>query len=217
VSRSLRVSDQASRERPGRGGRRASPARLGLVRVGDNFSDEFPDGDATSTEAYASLVRTGVALLGELDRCLMATFGVPQLAATALAVVEGADHPLTPTEISERVLVAAATMTATLNVLERRGWVVRRPNPQDRRSMLVEITSDGRSTLDQLLPGVRLLERDAMSGLTDRERRQLLRLLSKVLSSAAALAAGPPIALAGRRNRPSPRTSQPDAAQVPTA
>jgi hypothetical protein len=36
--------------------------------VDTDFEDEYPDGDRTCTEAYASLVRTGEALLGELDR-----------------------------------------------------------------------------------------------------------------------------------------------------
>ena len=30
-----------------------------MVRVGPDFADEFPDGDAAATEAHATLVRTG--------------------------------------------------------------------------------------------------------------------------------------------------------------
>jgi len=97
-------------------------------------------------------------------------------------------------------------MTATLDVLERRGWIERRPNPSDRRSVLVSITEAGRATTDQLLPGVRVVEREAMATLTPRERDQLLRLLAKVLDRAAEIAAETPIPLEGRRIRPS-RTS----------
>jgi DNA-binding MarR family transcriptional regulator len=177
-----------------------------VVRVGPDFAEEFPEADRTSTEAYASLVRTGTALLLELDRCIDDSLSVPHPAATALAVIEGAGRPLTPSEISERMLVASATMTATLDVLERRDWIERRPNPSDRRSVLVSITEAGRATTDHLLPGVRVVEREAMASLTPRERDQLLRLLAKVLARAAELAAEPPIPLEGRRNRPS-RTS----------
>ena len=49
-------------------------------------------------------------------------------------MIEGADEPLTPSQISERVVAASATTTATLDLLERRGWIVRQPNPADRRS-----------------------------------------------------------------------------------
>jgi DNA-binding MarR family transcriptional regulator len=96
-------------------------------------------------------------------------------------------------------------MTATLDQLESRGWVVRLPNPADRRSVLVEITDAGRAITDRLLPGIRLIEREVMSGLSERERRQLVTLLGKVLARATEVADAAPIALEGRRHRP-PRT-----------
>jgi len=172
------------------------------VRVGPDFEQEFPDADRSSTEAYASLVRTGVALTVELDRAILATFDVPHAVLTALAVVEGAGAPLTPSQISERVLVPSATMTATLDALERRGWIARRPNAADRRSLLVEVTDEGRAVADRLLPGIRKVERGILSALSERERLQLLRLLGKVLAHAAEVAAGPPALLEGRRLPP---------------
>jgi DNA-binding MarR family transcriptional regulator len=187
-----------------RSGKRArpSPAKLGLVRVDDDFADEYPDGDSTSTEAHASLVRAGTAALQELDRCVEANFGIGQPAATTLAVLDGAGGPLTPSQISERMLVASASTTATLDLLERRGWVRRMPNPEDRRSTLVEITDAGRAIADRLLAGVRILERDVLDQLSPRERSQLLALLDKLLTRLAELADAPPIPLEGRRNRP---------------
>ena len=197
------MSEPSRPARPGRGGRgRPSPASLGVVRVDADFQDEYPDGDATCTEAYATLCRTGEALLGELDRCIAATFDMPQAAATALAVIDGAGAPLTPSQVSDRVLVASATMTATLDLLEYRGWIRRVPNPADRRSILIEITPDGRATADQLLPGIRTVERSVLSALTTDERAQLLDLLAKVLARAADVAAGPPEPLSGQRIRP---------------
>jgi DNA-binding MarR family transcriptional regulator len=173
-----------------------------VVRVGPGFAEEFPDGDAHSTEATASLVRAGTALTLELDRRILESLGVAHPVVTALAVVEGADRPLTPSEISERVLVASATMTSTLDVLESRGWVVRTPNPDDRRSVLVSATEEGRAVADRFLPGIREWERDTMSALSPKEREQLVTLLAKVLSRAAELAEQPAPPLDGRRNRP---------------
>jgi DNA-binding MarR family transcriptional regulator len=196
------VSDRNPTRRPGRGAPRPSPASLGVVRAGDGFAAEFPDGDAPSTEATATLVRAGTSVLIELDRTIMATFGVAHPVVTALAVIEGAEGPLTPSEISERVLVASATMTATLDALESRGWVVRAPNPADRRSVLVAITDQGRATADRFLPGIRTVEMALMSGLTAKEREQLVGLLAKVLARAAEVAEEPVIPLEGRRNRP---------------
>jgi DNA-binding MarR family transcriptional regulator len=173
-----------------------------VVRVDPDFNTEYPDGDATSTEAYATLARAGAACLQELERFVAAQFDMPVAAATVLAVLDGAGEPLTPSQISERVLVASATMTATLDLLERRNWVRRTPNPDDRRSTRVEITADGRATADRLLPAIRAIERRALSALTKAERLQLVDLLAKVLDRLASIAAEPPQPLTGKRIRP---------------
>jgi DNA-binding MarR family transcriptional regulator len=189
--------------RPGRGGRdRPGLAARGVVQVGDDFDEEYPDGDRASTEAFATLCRVGSVLLAELEQRVDATFGVKQVVATTLAVIDGADRALTPSEIGERVLLPSASITSTLDILERRGWIRRLPNPDDRRSLLIEITADGRATADQLLPGIRVLERDVLSLLSPKERTQLLAMLGKVLARAAELEVEPVEPLQGRRNRP---------------
>jgi DNA-binding MarR family transcriptional regulator len=197
------MSESGTTPRRGRNGRgRPSPALFGLVRVDDDFQDEYPEADRTCTEAYASLVRVGEALLGELDRRIRLTFAIPQTAATALAVIDGAGKPLIPSQVSDRLLVPSATMTATLDLLENRGWIRRVANPDDRRSTLIEITPDGRAIADQLLPGIRVLEKNVLSALTPGERIQLLDLLAKVLTRAADVANEQPQPLSGQRVRP---------------
>ena len=211
------MSEPSRRQRPGRGSR-PSPASLGIVKVDADFPNEYPGGDPTCTEAYASLCRTGEALLGELDRRIAATFGISQSAATALAVIDGAGTPLTPSQVSERVLIASATMTATLDLLERRGWIRRVPNPADRRSVLIEITPEGRATTDRLLPGIRTVERTILSAITPDERAQLLDLLAKILARTAEAAAASPGPLHGQRNRPArltPRDTEPGPPPAP--
>jgi DNA-binding MarR family transcriptional regulator len=93
-------------------------------------------------------------------------------------------------------------MTATLDLLEYRGWIRRIPNPGDRRSVLIEITPDGRAVTDQLLPGIRTVERNILSALTPEERAHLLEMLAKILARAAGVAAEPPEPLNGQRIRP---------------
>lgn len=65
--------------------------------------------------SQSAVSRIWRALLGELDRRVRMTFGIPQAAATALAVIDCAGAPLTPSQVSDRVLIASATMTATLD------------------------------------------------------------------------------------------------------
>jgi DNA-binding MarR family transcriptional regulator len=194
-------------ERPTRrvrrdGDRRPAVGARGAVRVDEDFVKEYPDGEPRSTEGFASLVRAGEAVLAELDRCIESSLEVRHPVFTALAVLDGAGEPLTPSQIADRVLVPSATMTATLDALERRGWARRLPNPDDRRSVLVEITTEGRAVTDRGLPGIRAIERSVMSVLTLEERAQLVELLDKVLRRSGEVAAEPPVPLEGRRNRP---------------
>jgi DNA-binding MarR family transcriptional regulator len=173
-----------------------------VVKVDDDFTQEFPDGDPRLTEAHSSLVRTGTALLAEIERCMQATFDVPQTVLNSLAVIDGAGEPLTPSQIGERMFVSSATMTGVIDQLEYRGWARRQPNPDDRRSVLVEVTDEGKAITDQLLPGIRKIERATLGVLSAAELRTLLELLAKVLQGATAVAAAPPIVLEGRRRRP---------------
>lgn len=172
------------------------------MKVGADFTREYPDGDPAAAEAFATLIRTGEAVNAEVERAMLASFGAPQTMLNSLAVIEGADTLLTPGQISERTLTSSATMTSTLDALEHRGWVRRVPNPDDRRSVLIEITDDGQAVADQFLPGIRSIEQTVLTYLTGAERATLLDLLAKVLQGAAKAAAANPVPLEGRRNRP---------------
>ena len=192
--------------RPHRRGRASaipiSPAALGVVKVDADFTQEYPDGNPLTAEVLATLIRAGNAMSIEIERAMLATFDVPQSVLNSLAVVEGAERTLTPSEISERTLTSSGTMTGTLDALEYNGWIRRIPNPDDRRSVLIEITDDGQAVADQFLPGIRRVERALLAELTSAELATLLKLLAKVLRGAATVAANEPIPLEGRRKRP---------------
>jgi len=172
------------------------------VRVPSDFAEEFPDGDATAAEVVATLIRAGQALSDELDRGMQASFGVSEAVLQCLAVIDGAGGPLTPSEISERTLRSSATMTSLLDALEREGWARRIPNPDDRRSVRVEITDEGKALADRFLPGVRNVERAVVADLTAAERSKLMTALAKILAATAQMSAEDPILFEGRRNRP---------------
>jgi DNA-binding MarR family transcriptional regulator len=180
----------------------AAQAALGVVRIPPDFTEEYPDGDPSAAEVYATLIRTGQALYDELDRGMQATFGVPESLLQALAAIDGSERPLTPTEIAERMSRSSATMTNLLDALDREGWARRVPNPDDRRSVLVEITDEGKALADRFLPGVRKVERAVIGDLTAAERSTLMDILAKVLDATARVSAAEPIPFEGRRDRP---------------
>ena len=63
----------------------------------------------------------------------------------------GAPHELTPTELARHRMMTSGGMTAALDRLERKGLVVRIPNPADRRGSLVRLSDAGRAVIDDAM------------------------------------------------------------------
>ena len=104
------------------------------------------------------------------------------LCQSDFGVLEALLHkgPLPVKALGEKVLLTSGSMTAAIDRLERRGWVMRGEDPGDRRSRIVRLTSEGRRTIQALF---RSHERDmeqAAAGLTRAERAELIGLLRKL-------------------------------------
>jgi DNA-binding MarR family transcriptional regulator len=148
-----------------------------------------------------ALVRTGDRLLASFDRALR-HHRLSRAGREALAVLDGAGQPLSPTAIAERLIVTTASVTSLLDTLERRGLVERQPDPTDRRRLLIVITEDGKTIVDQFLPEVVALQTAAMATLTEAQRRQLVELLTTLGANLAALDADEVIRTAAPRGLP---------------
>lgn len=102
-----------------------------------------------------------------------------------LAALRRADHPnrLTPTDLARHQMMTSGGMTAAIDRLERRGLVARRPNPNDRRGSLIELTDEGRSVVDRAIELQTEVEGRLVQALDESERRSLEQLLRKLLRS----------------------------------
>ncbi|WEK04263.1 MAG: MarR family transcriptional regulator [Candidatus Devosia phytovorans] len=119
-------------------------------------------------------------LVRELDRQL-APLGLTPAHMPVLMALEAGD--MTQKAIAQQAAVEQATMTATLNRMERDGLVIRRPNPQDGRSMLVSLTPLARGKLPQVAQAAQTINALAMETLTEAERLQYRALLGKVIAT----------------------------------
>jgi DNA-binding MarR family transcriptional regulator len=83
------------------------------------------------------------------------------------------DGPSSPSILAGREQVTAQAITQVVNVLERREFITREPDPTDGRRTIVAISSAGRAVLADREEAIhrRLLE--ALERLTASERRQL--------------------------------------------
>jgi len=171
------------------------------IRVGSGFAEEFPGADAASAEAAANLVRAASDFLTELQRQRSVVAPLSPSAFETLAVIEGAGEPLPSHVIANQLIVSTASMTSLLDTLEKRGLAVRLPHPNDRRKILVDITPEGLHIVDQMLPIVHATATRAFATLTDKERRTLISLLTKLRRQLDQNATGEPVRPKPRRKR----------------
>ena len=75
-----------------------------------------------------------------------------------------------------------ATITGLIDGLERKGLVSRKPNPDDRRSLLATLTDEGRA-LQRETPELENTYEKCCAGLTSQEFRQLGLLLNRLNES----------------------------------
>ena len=173
-----------------------------LIRVGDDFEDEYPGASALATECYANLYRAATMSMELHNRQTRDEYQLSPSARKILAIIEGAGQPLEPSVIAERLLITTGSMTSLLDTLQKRGLIRRLPHPGDRRKLLVGITPDAQLIVDEFLPSLHARERELISAaLTTSEQRQLLRLLAKIQEAAIRADPAPPIRDA-RRVRP---------------
>ncbi len=101
----------------------------------------------------------------------------PQLAVLQEVLRLG---PVSPKALSQAVHLSQATVTGILQRLERRSLICREPSPDDRRSVLIAISPQGRSLLHAAPSLLQDRFRDALSALDEYERQQILMTLQQV-------------------------------------
>lgn len=95
-----------------------------------------------------------------------------------LRTLNETDH-ISQKELSERTDKDQATLTKILDLLEKNGFIERKPNPTDRRSFLIQITEKGRELSEELTP---YMER-IFQKIADRIQEEKLEVYQEVLLS----------------------------------
>lgn len=90
---------------------------------------------------------------------------------------------LTQKELSERVTVETATLSRTIDRMERDGLVQRRRSESDRRQVHVYLTDFGAGLWRDLVPQAEAMLALALAGISDHEEAQLRSLLKRVIKN----------------------------------
>jgi DNA-binding MarR family transcriptional regulator len=142
------------------------------------WQENWPE-QADRMAAVTSVMRVQQMLLGEIERVLR-PFGLTFASFEALRLLAFTRHGELPMgKIGERLMVHPASVTNTVDRLEARGLVRRRPAAEDRRRILAEITREGRTLVDAATAALNEAE-FALGGIDDRTVAEVTALLRVV-------------------------------------
>ncbi len=105
----------------------------------------------------------------------------------ALAVIEGEGRPLLTGAVANRMHITSGTVTSLLDNLERKGYVERSSDPDDRRRVLVDITPAAQAVLDQALPAIQQVARHLIDQIGAQRQQALLQTLDEIRQAVAEL------------------------------
>ena len=95
--------------------------------------------------------------------------GVTALQYTALSVLERRPT-MSAADLARASFVRAQSAADLIGALERRGLIERRTDPDNRRRMLISLTTEGRAFLDAYDPRVEELEEQMLAELGPKDR-----------------------------------------------
>ena len=143
---------------------------------------ERADLDPAPLEVFSRVSRLAV-LADRERRRAFAAHGLEVWEFDVLAALRrtGEPYALTPGSLVRATLVTSATMTHRVDRLASEGLVVRGPDPDDRRGVLVRLTDLGRARVDAALQDLVAAEAGLLAGLSEAERGGLAALLRRLL------------------------------------
>jgi len=157
---------------------------MSKVTIADDFYEQTPDGSRLATEAVMNTIRTADLLFDHIGR-LLRPLGVSSAGGLVLGQLR--DYgAMSPSELGARLIVTRATVTGVVDSLERRGYVLRLPNPNDRRGIIVELTPEGLEVVAQVRALIHKHERDWMSVLSADEQAAYISLAHRIQESVSA-------------------------------
>jgi DNA-binding MarR family transcriptional regulator len=155
--------------------------RAGLAVA--QWAREMPEWDLLPMEVVGRLGEASLLMTRMRLEPVFAKFELQSGEFDVLATLcrSGTPYALTPTHLYDATMISSGGMTNRLDRLERAALIERRPNPDDRRGVLVALTAKGVELMGRVVPAHLENERDALKGLTLQEQQTLNTLLAKLI------------------------------------
>jgi DNA-binding MarR family transcriptional regulator len=162
------------------------PGTDGLLPAERKVVDELGDLplDFRAMWAVSNLFRSSAAIRRHMESRVLARDRLSWTSFVGLWVlwVWGA---MEAREFAAAVGISRPTATGVMTTLEGRGYVTRRRDPKDGRMVIVELTTQGRSTIETLFPKFNAEESSVVSHLSAEQQEDLAAMLRSLLRTTA--------------------------------
>lgn len=156
--------------------------RDAVDRIVEEWRSERPDLDSSPVAVVGRVSR----LARRIERRLgenFAAHGIEEWMYDVMATLRriGEPHELCAGDLVERSMVTTGAITHRVDRLVELGYVERRPDPTDRRKVVVRLTAAGIAKVDEVAPSHLAIEEELLAPLSARERAALVTSLRTVL------------------------------------
>ena len=148
------------------------------------WREERPDLDFDSMALFLKMSAIVQSVIDDF-RADLGELGITVSEFDVLATLRrsGSRAVLTPSHIAHVAMVKPSGLAHRLAQLEQRGLISRTPDPADRRSALIRITSTGRKIVDQAIEILVAHKNAALAILSERQHDNLASLLDKIIGA----------------------------------
>jgi len=146
------------------------------------WHEQCPDLNVSSMAVFSRLFRLHTLAAREVESTFR-EYGLHQGEFDVLATLyrAGPPHALNPQALVEALLLSSGAMTHRLDSLQQAGLLVRAPNPNDRRSVLVSLTPQGLRVIKAVLDDYLATLEHLLAPLATADRKHLATLLRQLL------------------------------------
>lgn len=135
----------------------------------------------------ASLRGSLAPLIGQVSRLWRRTvdrrlqpFGLSQASWRPLLHLARAPAPIYQKDLANALLVDSSSVVRVLDSLQQNGFIERREGQPDRRAKRIELTGQGRATVERLERVATQVRDEALTGISDAELATTLRVMERI-------------------------------------
>jgi len=139
--------------------------------------------DFVSLQAISNIYRAAAAVRRRAERTVLATSNLSWGGFTILWVL-WVWGEMETNRLAAECDLAKGTVTGLVTTLEKQQLVERERLEEDRRRVLVRLTSAGLDTIEDVFPRFNAFEADMAAGLDQAQKEQLAHLLRQVITNA---------------------------------